>query len=241
MILAIFIFLVFFKTIFYDMVIDDNCRRFHSHQVSKNWLKVIYKNTKYSGHGGLPLKIDHLFTIILHTIVCIMIYKFLGDNIHSFVTALLFAVLPSNTQVSIWLNGKRFATMAILTLLMWKFLPFGIGFYLISPLWGYNVITAIFLALFTDYKYILLLLPILFMMFHVRIINKFGTRWESIPQGEIKTIRPRKLVILIKMLGYIFLHSIFPRRMSFYHMFMERFGFSDEDNKYWYSFNKIVM
>jgi hypothetical protein len=145
--------------------------------------------------------------------------------------AILFSVNPSNNQVSTWLNGKRFSVVAILTLLAYTYRPWGVIFYIIAPIWHMSGLPAMFIC---GYWW-LLIAPIIF---HRKLINKIGSRWEKIPPGEIKTIRPRKLVILIKMLGYHFLHCLWPRKMSFYHMFMERFGFSDEDNTYWYSFNK---
>jgi hypothetical protein len=161
-----------------------------------------------------------------------------GKNELSFITALLFSINPVNNQVSIWLNGKRYAIVAILILLAWAFKPYGIVFYLISPIWHYGGTPAALLYLFSPHKWILLLLLIPLIISYKTVIDKIGTRWERIPYGEIKRIRPKKLVILVKMFGYIFLHSLLPRKMAFYHMFMERFGFSKKDNDHCYSFNK---
>lgn len=228
-------FIVYFRTLRYDVVIDDNCRKYHVKDLPKSYFKRIFRLTRYSGYGGIPIPLDHLLTILLHTTTCVAIYFCLGSNTLSFITALLFSVHPVNNQVSIWLNGKRFAVTTILILLAWGFKPYGLIFYFISPIWHYAGLPLI--LLYTEYWWIwcILIVPIIF---HRKIINKIGSRWERIPAGEIKRIRPRKLVLLVKMLGYHFLHCLLPRRMSFYHMFMERFGFSDEDNKYWYSFNK---
>lgn len=230
--------IVFFRTLSYGMVIDDNCRTFHKNDIAKNWLKRLFQNSRYSGYGGLPLPVDHLFTTLLHTAVCVVVYKAFGSNQVSFATALLFSVHPVNNQVSIWLNGKRFAVVALLTLLMWATRPLGLFFYLLSPVWHFGGFPAILLGVHTPWVWVLWLLPIIAIVFHKKIINKIGSRWERIPHGEIKRIHPKKFIILFKMFGYTFWHCLFPRRMSFYHMFMERFGFSDEDNKYWYSLNK---
>ena len=128
-------FIVYFRTLSYDMVIDDNCRKFHEKDLHKNLLVRIFRLTKYSGYGGIPLAYDHLLTLLLHTSVCVAIYYCLGGSTLSFITALLFSVNPSNNQVSIWLNGKRFAVTTILTLLAYGLGPFGVIFYIISPIW----------------------------------------------------------------------------------------------------------
>ena len=138
---------VFYRTLNYDMVIDDNCRKFHTKDLTNNWFIRLYRCTRYSGYGGIPIKLDHLLTILLHTTVCILIYIVLGNNTHSFIAALLFSIHPANNQVSIWLNGKRFAVMTILTLLMWMFKPYGVGFYLLGPLWHPGILPAILLVL----------------------------------------------------------------------------------------------
>lgn len=230
--------IVYFRTLSYDMVIDDNCRRFHIKDLPKNWFKRLYRNTHYSGYGGLSLPIDHLFNIVLHTLCCITIYSCLGKNDLSFITALLFSIHPVNNQVSIWLNGKRYSIVAMLILLSWAFKPQGIIFYLISPLWHFGGVPAVLLYLFSPHRWVLWLLLVPLIISYKTVLDKVGTRWERIPWGEVKIFKPRKFVILFKMFGYVFLHCLLPRRMSFYHMFMERFGFSDKDNKYWYSLNK---
>lgn len=230
--------IVFFRTLRYDMVIDDNCRKFHTKDLPKNRLLRFYRTTHYSGYGGLPLPLDHLLTTLLHTLVSITIYLAFGSNAISFMAALLFSVHPVNNQVSIWLNGKRYAIVAILILLAWTLRPYGIIFYLISAIWHYGGVPAALLYLFSPHRWILWLLLIPLIISYKTVLDKMGTRWERIPWGEIKVIKPRKIVILVKMFGYVFLHCLFPRRMSFYHMFMERFGFSKKDNEYWYSLNK---
>ncbi|KKM03773.1 hypothetical protein LCGC14_1771070 [marine sediment metagenome] len=230
-------FIVFFRTLRYSTVIDDNCRRFHEKDVPKNWFIKFYHITRYSGYGGFTTQVDHLITLLLHTTVCIMIYLIFGRSPVSLVTALLFSIHPVNNQTSIWLNGKRYAVITILTLLMWFFKPYGIFFYLLTPMWHYGAMPAIILYAL-KYNWVIWVGVLLIIAFHKNILEKVGTRWERMPHGELKIARPRKLVILIKMIGYVFLHCLLPRRMSFWHVFMERFGFSDEDNKYWYSFNK---
>lgn len=226
---------VYFRTLRYDIVIDDNCRKFHQKDLHKNWLVRLYRISKYSGHGGFPLPIEHLLTIIIHTSVCVAIYLCLGKNNISFIAALLFSVHPANNQVSIWMNGKRFGVVTLLVLLMWGLKPYGLIFYVISPIWHYAALPAIFLYHQYWWVWFLLITPL---FFYKKIINKIGSRWERIPPGEIKIIRPRKLITLTKMIGYHFLHCLLPRKMSFYHMFMERMGFSKEDNDYWYAYNK---
>lgn len=227
--------LVFGRTIWYDIVIDDNCRKFHTKDLHKNIFVRLYRNTKYSGHGGLPLKLEHSFTILIHTAVCIAIYLCFGKTPQSFIAALLFAVHPANNQVSVWMNGKRFGVTALLIVLAYGLKPYGIVFYILSPIWHASGLPA--LLLFHEYGWVWLLL-IVPLLFYKKIINKIGSRWERIPYGEIKVIHPKKVIILIKMLGYHFCHCLLPRDMSFYHMFMERLGFSEEDNKKVYAFNK---
>lgn len=224
-------FVVYFRTLFYDLVIDDLCRKFHKQDKVKNIFVKLFNMTKYSGYGSFSIMAEHAFTILMHTLVCISIYLTFGANKLSFFTALLFSIHPVNNQVSIWLNGKRFAVTTIL--ILWAVhLKYGFLLYALTPLWHFCGLPAV---IFFKHWW-LVFIPII--LFHKKIINKIGSRWERIPIGEIKSISPKKLIILVKMYGYIFLHCLLPRRMSFYHMFMERFGFSQEDNDYWYSFNK---
>ena len=228
--------LVYFRTIFYDMVIDDNCRRFHIKDIPKNrWLKL-YRITKYSGTGGISLWADHLITLTLHIGVCCLIYVCFGRNDISFITALIFSIHPVTNQVSIWLNGKRYAIMAICVLVSYALPKIALLCYTVALFWGYCGLPAILLYQLPIWAWIALVAPMV--VISKPLINKIGSRLEHIPHGEIKRFRLRKLVIAVKILGYVFLHCLVPRRTSFYHMFMERFGFSKKDNDYWYSFNK---
>lgn len=230
--------LIFYaRTIRYGLVIDDSCRKYHEKDLQKNPLVRLFRITRYSGYGGIPVWADHLLTILLHTAVAVSIYYVFGANNVSFWAAMLFSVHPVTNQVSIWLNGKRFAIMTLCMLWMYHFGLWGLPLYFLGFMWHYGVLPGV-LILGKVSPLILLAMGLLCLISYKQIISRIGTRWERIPPGEIKRIRLRKLVLAVKIFGYVTLHCLFPRRMSFYHMFMERFGFSEEDNKYWYSFNK---
>ena len=226
----------YFRTIFYDLVIDDMCRNFHKKDLQKNIFVRLFRVTRYSGYGGIPLRLDHFINIVLHTLTCISIYLVFGRNEISFFTAVIFSIHPVTNQVSIWLNGKRYAVTSNLMLWMWYLQVVGLPLYFIGFIWHFGVLPGIFLFARTN-PLIIWALPIMVLLGIKQIINRIGSRWERIPFGEIKQIRPRKAILAVKIFGYVTLHCLLPRRMAFYHLFMERYGFSEEDNKECYALN----
>ena len=234
-IIILFNFIFYARTLFYKVVIDDRCRYLRGGYKTTLWR--VLKNWKYSGYCDINLFIDHLCTLTLHSIACVMIYICLGQNTHSFLTAILFSVLPANTQVSIWLNGKRYAANTILILAMWYLKPWGYVFWGFTPLWNVNAVMAPLLFLRTEYWWLSLTLPLFVLIGWATVVERVRDRYKSMPKGEITRIRPRKLVLFVKVFSYYFLHSLFPRRMCFYHIMLCSFGHTDEDNDYWYAYD----
>ena len=200
------------------------------------WKKV-WGSLRASGDWVINKRLDHSLTLAIHTLASILIYFAFGSNIVSFIAAILFSVHPVNTQISIWLNGKRYGINAILVLLMFLFQPWGIIFYPLTPYWQPNAFFAPLIYLAKGHWWVLLFLPLSIFLAKRRNILTLLHRLGAIPDCELKKIRWKKLIILVKSFGYYFKHCLFPTKLSFYHMFLESFGFNKDENKYWYSYN----
>ena len=229
--------LVFWRTLRYSLVIDDRCRYLNIEERKgyKTTLWRVLKNWTYSGHCDINIQIDHLCTIFLHTTTCCMIYIAFGESTQALLASLLFSVLPVNNQVSIWLNGKRYACNAILVLAMWYMKPLGWVFWLFTPLWNINAFMAPMLFLRTQWWWLAFTIPLFLLIGWNTIYKRWLGRIAMMPEGEIRTIAPRKLKLVPKAFGYYFWHCIFPRDMAFYHMLLSNFGHSEKDNKECYA------
>ena len=234
--LALLNIVVYWRTIFYDVLIDD-CNRIlkaRKDYQKYNIVRKIWRNLHYSGNHTLNLKLDHSINIVLHTVVCCMVYVAFGKTPLAIFTALLFAIHPATTQVSCWLNGKRYAIMTMLVLAVWILKPVGIWLYVFIPIWQMGGIPAPFLYLTTQWWYVpFFALPLLWFT-RKYWVERIKGRLDFMPAGEYKRFTFRKLVNFVKMFGYYTLHCMFPRRLSFFHTFLESFGFSKEDNDKWY-------
>lgn len=105
---------VYLPTLRYTLVIDDidhakalpSIKYHHLHQ--RIFFRLYGCNT-----FGTNLVLDHAITLTLHTITCMLIaYTF-----HSTLAGILYTIHPCNHQTAIWLNGRRYQIVAILTLL----------------------------------------------------------------------------------------------------------------------------
>lgn len=107
--------ILYYRTIKYDLVIDDiewyrTPKQYplkFSH-ASHHFHKIIY------GTIGLPLPIEHAITMSLHIVTAILIGAWSG----SLVAALLYSCHPATHQTAIWLNGRRYAILNLLILVV---------------------------------------------------------------------------------------------------------------------------
>ena len=204
--------------------------------VKRHFIAKVWYNLFYSGYHVIPLKLDHGINLFLHTAVACAVYFVFGETPISFLAAVFMSIHPTHTQVSIWLNGKRYAIISLLLLASWYFRPWGIIFYPFTFFWQIGGVLFPLLYL-PQYWLFLLAIPIGLFLMRRKILEKITERMQAIPFGEVKRIRWRKLVIFAKGFGYYFLHSLLPIKPGFYQLFLESFGFGKEYDKYWYSYN----
>ena len=225
------------RTLGYGIVIDDESRYGEKKLPKRNQFLMQLCNLRYSGLYKANVKIEHAVSVLIHTLVCILIWLAFGCNQLSFFTAILFSVHPTTTQITCWLNGKRYGLSAVFVLGMWIALPLGLVLYPFAIWWHITALPAILLAVWEGHWKLLLWAIIPLWMSVKPLQYKFRTRFSRMPEGEIRRLRWRKLVLFVKSFSYYLTHSLLPVKMSFYHQYMETFGFSDADNAECYAYD----
>lgn len=177
----------------------------------------------------------HSFTLLFHTIVCVLIYLALGRNNVSFICALLFAVNPSNNQVSIWLSGKPYSPATIGALIsyifpilipgLWYFASFyicGVTYFfplvfIRTPYWP-----CIFLAIIPFLKY-------------KHIVKQRGYEGRN---KELTTFKLKKIILFFKSYGYYFVLGLCPFRLGVHHNYLTGISVHPEYDKENYRIDK---
>jgi len=209
----------------------------------KNWKRDrdIVKRVRrfFYGAKAFPtISADRTFSIVIHTTVSMMIYFVFGHDVVSFLAGLLFALNPVTSSVSTWLNGKRFGVNAILAMLMWHFAPWGALLYVCVPFLQISAVPALLLYLLTPYWWIALIAPVLLLPAKGFLKKLLKSRESFTPKySELYIIKPKKIIIVIKTIGFYFWHCLFPRRVVMYYGFLAEFGMTDEGNKNGYALN----
>lgn len=227
--------IVYLKTLSLGHVVDDK----QSYGLYKGWhrgFKVNFRNVtdyvcrRLYGAGTFRNKyLDRLVTIVLWNLLCLGVYWLIGGHI-GLMTALLVAVNPINNQLSIWLNGRRY----IISILCGSLLlvhPLGILSYFFVPLFQVNSILMFALLPFTDHAYLLWLVPIVY-LYKGNVFTKFlSVRVNGVPDGECKNVHPKKLIVMVKTLGFYLLHTLLPVRKLMWYSYLQRYTVTHDGNK----------
>jgi len=150
-----------------------------------------------------------------------LIYKLTGSLMVSF----LWLFNPVNNQITIWLNGRRYALSIMFLLIGFIWKPLFVPFYLLAAWMHIISVPAILLILGTKY---VVFLPAMLWAFKMFIYKKHKarlmSRWNDFSKtNELQIIRPQKIILYIKTIGYYFKHIILPvPRM--YHQHLSYFG-----------------
>ena len=226
---------MFKRTFSYQFIIDDN-------EVVKppetshpdRWVRIWHH---LRGKCYSELRLAHQCSTWVHIINVVLVYLVFGRNDIAFLTALLFGFNPVNNMASIWLSGRPYslATGIILVgLLFYPIMPVVYGFAaLLSP-------SAIFFPLIYCFKqpYLYILaLPLIGYFFTKKFRGVIKTRTSG-STDEMTAIKPKKIIILIKTLGYYFRYCIFPIHIGMCHSYLHTFGLSDSETKRWYTLDK---
>lgn len=224
--------LLYWRTLKFDLVVDDIRHRGHLKTKPKHWFYGFYG----TGTLGFNTWRDHALAIALHAVICVLMYIALGpvagDSV-AFWAAMLYACNPANNQTSIWLNGRRYAVIIILTLLMLVFKPWGLALYFITPFYH---VTAILAPILLGPAYSLAVLAALAVGWRF-FWKRYQGRMKEVLSDDFRFFRPKRLIVCVKIYGFYCNKMIFPgiTRMINPHFF--GWGLTDKGNKRAYSFN----
>lgn len=239
--------LVYWRIIYYGLIVDDYKRLDQKDLPSANRIKRYWACLFSSRIYKNNIQIEHFINIIIHSSVCLSIYFAFGNNMISFLAALLFSVNPTNNQVSIWMNGKRYGISALLVVLSLLYKPFLFFLFGFATLFQISAILAPVLYIYLGYWWVLLIAPLIcFGLMYTKgslgstqhLMYELKLRIERNNNKEQMELKPKKLILFIKTIGKYFTHSLLPIRVSFFDPFMESFGLTNFDNEYWYKINK---
>lgn len=250
-VIILFNILIYFRTVNYDLVMDDiqhwtRMRKSEFKLITNPhkkplWFRLYYHlipDHLYSGTTfGVNLKIEHSFTIFLHTLNCVLMYIAFGHNEISFFAAMLYACNPINNQTSIWLNGRRYAFNISFALLMLIFPLSSIFLYPFSLLLQVTAFFTPILMAKTSLWY-LILFPIVCALGWKRLKGRCEGRSQTMAKGDLLTFKPSRIIFIIKSFGFFFFKMIIPGVCSMQYSDRFYWGLTQEGNKEAYTLNK---
>ncbi len=221
------------RTVHYGYVIDDIQVATHP-RTGKFWKDLWYQ---IRGHAYFDARREHTMTLLIHTINCMLVYKAFGSNNVSFLAAMLWAVNPVNNQASVWLSGKVYSIATTFILLGWWIKPLFPILYFPAFYFSLNGVLTPLLFLFVSPHIFVGLLPILMFKFKKRLVQEPERRYK---QGSplMRELRPRKLIICLKTLGYYFRLCLFPFKLGMCHKYLHEYGLTKHETEKMYNLDK---
>lgn len=228
--------LLYGRAINYGKVVDD----FQAYENFKRAGTVAFRwwpprRAIWRLHGSATvnnLKKDRIITLLIHALVCCLIFLVLGRDKASFMAAVLFAVHPVNNQVSVWLNGKRYGINAALVLLMWALGGWGVVVWCLTPLFQPSALPALFLYVWRGVWWPLLIFPLAFFVGWNKsggwLVRWFRGRKQAAKNPELTTFALKKYVLYFKTFGYYVRHYLWPRDVFMWPKFMQYYGITKE-------------
>lgn len=229
-------FFFYFRTIWYGTIIDDQDAQGKgaTEKTTDFWLNL---KRQFGGTYIVNTRVSHSFNFVIHLINCLLVYWIFGYNDVSFMATLLFMLNPVNNQVSLWLSGRAYGTATTLLLIGFVLLPVFPLFYGLAFGWSINVFFAPLIFLFTDYKLMALVLPLVAYICRKRFVPTIVNRSKTVTP-EMKTVSLKKLILFFKTYAYYFLHCLFPVRIGMCHEYLHSYGLSKEETEKWYKLDK---
>lgn len=228
---------LYMKTLRYKFVSDD-FTVWKNPPVAKNlwhrlWLEVTGQKKIYArsirfarANGKLYMAIirceemEHLFTIALHTAICVTIYFAFGASWVSFVAAMLYSTNPVNNQGTIWPSGRGYV-YPILFLLLAMALPMASPLFLYAGTWYTAGFLAPLALIGSKWWYLLGLMPVIWYLHTKKFTKAVKNKQNMECFDEDKVIHPRKLILAVKTFGFYLTLCIIPFRITFYHNFLQ--------------------
>ena len=177
---------------------------------------------------------DHVLTLILHTIICLLIYQVLGHNDISFWASILYAVNPINHQTAIWSNGRRYALNVILVLLMlWLPKPWGLLAWVCTP---FLHLTAVFAPVMLGWKYALAI-PLAGAIAWYWQYGDYKMRMGTQKSDEMLNWKATRFIPSIKLFGFYFIRSFWPGKCMMVYPHLYAWGLTKQGNENAHAFN----
>ena len=241
---------LYFRTLNYGLVMDDfqwwrirgQAGFFKLSKIrSLGNFKAVVSERLYGGTTfGLNIKMEHAFTLFLHALTCVLMFFVFGRNEVSFWAATLYACNPINNQTSCWLNGRRYSLNTVFLLVMMLVPVSSIALYPFSLLLQ---TTAFFspVLLAASSPWYLLLMPIVSVIGWKELKEKCDTRSGVMPEGDLKTFKWTRLIVITKTFGFFFWKMIFPQACAMQYPDRIKWGQTEEGNRDAYSFNSSFI
>lgn len=232
--------IAFYRSLTYGIVVDDIANRKRAHQRPSCerrrplWKRLVRRlNGEYPVHN---IVLDHAITLTIHTAVCCLMYG-IWQNLPA---SILFALNVGNNQVSMWLNGKRYGVNAILCLLAYMYMPFGMVFWLMTGLFQVSALTFPAVLLFAGNWWLILLTPIVLMIGDAKLSDNIQKRIKDFAEGkcpEYVSFPIGKICFVLKTIAYYFIHGLFPYVQTMYPEQFKDFGLRNDVTRDTYRFD----
>lgn len=222
LIIIAFNLIVYFRTLKFTIIVDDIrwYKRIDDGMFKDCTWRNFFPMRLYGGgtFGVKPIKVmgsdiqpqlDHLFTTMIHTTICVLMYLALGHNSISFWGAMLYACNPINNQTSIWLNGRRYAINIILVLLMILMGQMKYGWMAWPVLYVMTAAfhaTAVLSPILTCHNpwIALMVLQVFLLLKGQALRHKYQSYCDSNQNDEMKKFGLNKLIVVVKAYGIYF-------------------------------------
>ena len=230
--------LMYYRTFNYGYIIDDTESVRPKDQETKNVPLRIWEHIR--GRKYTDSRLGHILTTLLHTINCCLIYLVFGANDVAFLASILFAINPVTNQASIWLSGKPYALSTMFLLLGLLIIPLMPLVYGFCVWWAPNALFFPTIFLMKQPHWYAVLLPLVGFLFLKKFKTAFTARFGS-GTTEMTVIKPRKLILVFKTLGYYLCHCLVPIKIGMCHYYLHNFGLSPEETKGWYKPDRYMF
>lgn len=248
---------LYFRTIFYSIIVDDikvyngriNYARMwdpirKDRAVKKNlpnMIKEFFRELGSRTYGGGTFGphpwLDHIICIYMTACIGSLIYMVFGYNEISFMASLLYISNPANHQVSMWLNGRRYAINVILVMLMMLYKPWGIVFYPMTFYWNHALAFFAPVLYFDVAPWLPALILVAYLWKRKELHAKVKGRMNKILCEYQREFTPRRLIIVVKSYGFYFFKMLFPFKILINNPELYWWGITKEKNAKCYAIN----
>lgn len=232
--IIIFNLILYYRLINFDLVMDSyqwmKLRREKGFTSINTNIRTFIGERLYSGTTfGTNIKLEHAFTIFLHTCVCILMYFVFGHNEISFWAAILYSCNPINNQTSCWSNGRRYLINIILVLTMMLIPTSALILYPFS--WLLQVTAFFSPVLLIKYSpWYLVLIPTMVFIGWKELKEKCDSRSSPISSGDHKVFKLTRLIVVVKTFGFFFWKMLLPQVCAMQYPDRIKWGLTKEGN-----------